>query len=292
MSRPVRGALLAWLEEMFAQRELEDVDLKPRRRAMFTGVPGVGKTTLAHHLAARLGLPMLCVQSEDIIESWLGATEQNIGALFRAVAKAGDVILFFDEFDTLGARRENTRGGDRGGAQRAMNAAVNVLLRRIEQAGCMIIAATNYADRIDPAIWRRFDIHIDLDLPGQEERERIVERYLSPFGLPARPLRLLAEALATASPSLIRQLCEALKRNMVLGERIGWDMRKQQTLDRIVAAIQPHPDLGKPALWAHGASSIAVEALPWPLPMAGDLPAAEVSTVATVGGTVVPLHGR
>lgn len=55
---------------------------------------------------------------------------------------------------------------------------VDTLLQRIEAHDGYIIAATNYADHLDPAIWRRFDVHIEVALPGQQERERILERYL------------------------------------------------------------------------------------------------------------------
>src|SRR5579871_4297883 len=82
LSRPVRGALLEWLTEIWAEPELAAIGVKARRRAIFDGPPGVGKTTLAHHLAARLGLPMLAVRPDRVIDKWVGSTGQNIGALF------------------------------------------------------------------------------------------------------------------------------------------------------------------------------------------------------------------
>jgi len=281
LSKPVRGALLAWLTEIFAEAELREVGIGPRKRAIFDGPPGVGKTTLAHHLSARLGLPMLAVRPETIINKYLGGTGANIGALFEAAARgfqeegAEDrtpVVLFLDEFDALGLKR---RTGTENGAEDERNASVNVLLQRLEQHDGFVIAATNFGESIDPAIWRRFDMHLTLELPGQFEREQILKRYLAPFGLPRVALKLLAEGFETASPALMRQFCEQLKRAIIIGPKLNLDMRKDAVFDRLVASVQPHPELGKPPMWATAeadrARDAAIAALPWPLPQVADV---------------------
>lgn len=292
LGRAVRGALMEWLGEIFAGDQLAEVGVKPRRRAIFDGPPGVGKTTLAHHLAARLGLTMLAVRPERLIDKWVGSTGRNIGGVFDVVAaeetaRGEPIVLFFDEFDAISGQR---RTGTSHGAEDERNNYVNTLLQRIEQHDGFIIAATNFAKNVDQAIWRRFDIHISLELPGQGEREAIVDRYLAPFGLPEPALKAFATSLETASPALIRQLCENLKRQIVLAPVLDLPAERDAVFSRVLAGCHPHPTLGKPALWTHGPSDRGVAHMPWPLPRKVDLPAfaiAEADPAQNNDGNVV-----
>jgi SpoVK/Ycf46/Vps4 family AAA+-type ATPase len=269
LARNVRDALTAWLTEIMSADDLAALGVKPRQRALFDGPPGVGKTTMAHHLAARIGVPMLPIQPDRLVSKYVGETGQNIGDLFQA-ATAGvtddrghslPVLLFFEEFDSVAGTRS---GEATGGADRERNAIVNVLLQRIEAYRGFLIAATNMAGAIDSAIWRRFDYHITLSLPGLEERERILARYLAPLSLSPNEIEGLAISMDGASPALIRAWCENLKREMVIGPKLGLDMTRAAVIGRIIGSVKPHPNLEPPPLWSIGADHYGLTGLSWP----------------------------
>jgi SpoVK/Ycf46/Vps4 family AAA+-type ATPase len=289
LAKPVRAALLEWLTEIWATDELAAVGLKARRRAIFHGAPGTGKTTLAHHLAARLGLPMLVVRPERIKSKWIGQTAMQVGALFEALkAQEEPFFLFFDEFDSLAAQRMDS--GQNQVGEQDHNHGVNALLANFDRYEGFIVAATNHGRRVDEAIWRRFEIQIELALPGDHERRRIIERYFAPFVLPPKVLESLSLSLETASPALMRAFAEHIKRQIVVGPKAGWAMDREAVLARVLETVKPHPDLGLPALWSRGLTDRAALAFPWPL--ARDLDAyaeGKTAPVPAETASVVPL---
>jgi SpoVK/Ycf46/Vps4 family AAA+-type ATPase len=289
LARPVRNALLEWLEEVWAADDLVAVGLTPRRRALFSGAAGTGKTTLAHHIAARLGLPMAIIRPDDIHGRFLGTDTANVKKIFDAAESFKEpILLFFDEFDTAASKRMHS--GVNQAVEHDHNAKINTLLARLDGYEGFIIAATNRADAIDESVWRRFEIHITMELPGQFERERIIARYLAPFGLPADSLRELATSFETANPALIRGFCENLKRQIVIGPKCNWDMARGSVIERLLEAVKPHPDAGNPRLWTLGARDRAIQILPWPMPKACDLPSDEArSAGAPAAQNVVSL---
>jgi SpoVK/Ycf46/Vps4 family AAA+-type ATPase len=244
-----RAALFEWMGELRAADALADVGLKPRSRCLLHGPPGCGKTTLAHHLAARLGMPMVTIGAEGIMASMLGESEKKLTGLFAALTTSKlQCLVFMDEVEAIGGHRSKNRGG---GADNARSSILTVLLRKIETYSGLLIAATNRPDDLDPALWRRFHLQLAVDLPGDEERFAILRRYGLPFVWRDEDLDMLADATAGASPALLRGVMEGVKRALILAPRLQRDASDPAEVFRtIVGSVSPPPEIYPPMLWA------------------------------------------
>jgi MoxR-like ATPase len=263
LTAPVRAALHQWLYEMNSVDELASVGLKPRSRCLLSGPPGCGKTTLAHHISARLGVPMLVIQSHEIVSNYLGESGNRIGRLFRSARRTRTgLALFFDEFDALAKKRESL------GTSGADNERTNItiaLLQEFDRYDGLLFAATNQTELIDPAIWRRFQMQIEIGLPGPTERFAIVRMYLAPFDADDDTVHAIAAAFADAAPSLIQQGCEAIRRSMVLGPKMKLSTELPDIMDRFAAGASPPEGMPVPPLWSDPRRTRAQLAkAPWP----------------------------
>jgi len=260
----VAHAVHEWLVELNNAEALQAVKIEPRRMALLYGPPGTGKTTLAHHLAARLGLPLIAVQSERLIDCYLGSTGKNIAALFELLRPLERLsIVLLDEFDALAAKR-GTGGGS--SASREKDSALAVLLQKIEAFRGIGCAATNTKDILDPAMWRRFGLQISLDLPEGEQRFAILRKYAAPFDLEDEALDALVSVTRGCSPSLLRQLMEGMKRTLVLAPKLQIDVsHPERVFAHLVASVAPPPEMEQPPLWSDTPTAVeALAEIPWP----------------------------
>lgn len=147
--------------------------LSSRYNLLLSGPPGTGKTFVAGHIAARLGLPFNVVRLDTVVSSLLGDTAKNIRSLFDYLMRGGG-LLFLDEFDAVAKSRDDQR--ELGELKRV----VNTLLQGLDMVGerSVIIAATNHSRLLDPAVWRRFPYNLEIGLPGLDLRIALWDLYL------------------------------------------------------------------------------------------------------------------
>ncbi len=145
------------------------------------GASGTGKTMAAEVLAAEMDLPLYQVELSSIVSKWVGETEKNLRAVFRA-AEGVRGILLFDEGDALFGTRTDVASSQ----DRHSNMEVNFLLQEIERFNGILVLSTNQFKDMDPAFLRRFTYSITFGAPDEQQRKTIWERNL-PAELPVSP---------------------------------------------------------------------------------------------------------
>lgn len=160
LPQPVRQACHEVINEQHRADLLRSHNLEPRNRVLLIGPPGNGKTCLAEGLAQGLGVVLLTVRYEGVVGSFLGETAARLHKLFDHVVTR-PCVLFFDEFDTLGKERGDVH--DTGEIKRV----VSSLLLQIDRlpSYVVVVAATNHQELLDRAVWRRFQVRLELPRP-------------------------------------------------------------------------------------------------------------------------------
>ncbi|MEI8717344.1 AAA family ATPase [Mesorhizobium sp. ISC11] len=207
----LEGALDSMLREWADDGKLRSIGIAPTHSCLIFGAPGTGKTVTAMHIAARLGLPVVLARLDGIMSSFLGTTARNIGTLFE-FANRYRCVLLLDEFDALAKLRDDPQ--EVGEIKRV----VNTLLQSLDVRALLglTVAITNHPRLLDPAIWRRFEVKIEMPLPPATARERLFAEFLAPVTVQDSALHLLAWASDGASGSEVRSMTHALKRYLVL----------------------------------------------------------------------------
>ncbi|MEW6441549.1 MAG: CDC48 family AAA ATPase [bacterium] len=153
----------------------KELDCRPPKGILLTGAPGTGKTLLAKAVATETQRNFISIKGPELLSKWVGESEKGVREVFRKARMAAPSILFFDEVDALLPRRGSGEGDAR--VTEKVISQVLTELDGIELLGDVIVlAATNRADLLDPAILRpgRFDEVILLDMPDLEARKKIL----------------------------------------------------------------------------------------------------------------------
>lgn len=161
------------LNEQKNLSRLKENNLRPRQRLLFTGPPGCGKTITAAALATELRLPLFVVRLDSLISRYLGESLSKLRLIFDAAERHRAVYLF-DEFDSIGFTRDAP--SEVGEMRRVLNSFL-VFIERL-QSNSLIIAATNYGQRLDNALFRRFDDLVEFGLPEPPQIQETIKRLL------------------------------------------------------------------------------------------------------------------
>jgi ATPase family associated with various cellular activities (AAA) len=209
----VRTVASELIEEHHRSELLRSHGLEPRNRVLLEGPPGNGKTSLAEAIASETMLPFYVVRYEGIVSSFLGETASRLDQTFDFV-RTRRCVLFFDEFDSIAKERADIH--ETGEIKRV----VSTLLLQIDRLPphVIIICATNHAELLDRAAWRRFQIRLLLEPPSRAETVSFLETLQTRLGgdLGLAP-RTLADRLPKFSYAELEQFATDVRRRYVLG---------------------------------------------------------------------------
>ena len=176
-NRDIQESLAKVQGEYAARDRLASQGFRYGSKILLYGPSGCGKTLAAQLLALNLGITFCKVRFDALISSYLGETSKNLRSLFDYIAQ-NEVLLFFDEFDSIAASRK-----DNGGV-REITRVTNMFLQLLDEfvpGDSLIVAATNLNESLDLAVWRRFDYTLHITRPQRDQVYQLVKMYLRRF---------------------------------------------------------------------------------------------------------------
>ncbi len=207
---------LDFIEEHNRSELLASFGMEPRHRILLAGAPGNGKTSLAEAIAESLSVPLIVVRYETLIGSYLGETSSRLKEVFD-YCKTRKCVLFFDEFDTIGKER-----GDRHESGE-IKRVVSSLLLQIDKlpSHVIVITASNHPELLDKAVWRRFQLRLELKKPTKKEIKLYLKKFQNKIKNIKLPINTIATTLIGASYSDVNEICESITRKYILSFEQG-----------------------------------------------------------------------
>ncbi|KAI9344899.1 P-loop containing nucleoside triphosphate hydrolase protein [Obelidium mucronatum] len=158
----------------------ERLGIKPPAGILLYGPSGCGKSLLVRTLGSNCPLNFISVNGSKIFSKYLGESEATVRRIFELARKVAPCIIFFDEIDILGVRREWSEDGASGVNERVLSTLLNEMDGVAEQKGVIVIGSTNRPDKLDDALLRpgRLNHHVHVSLPSLEDRKAILDTLL------------------------------------------------------------------------------------------------------------------
>lgn len=208
------------IEQVISEQKNADKFLKhnvtPSNRLLLCGPPGCGKTMTAYAIGNELSMKIVYVRLDGLISSYLGQTSTNLRKVFDSVRNQR-IILFLDEFDAIAKKRDDSN--ELGELKRV----VTTLLQNFDNmpSNVFLIAATNHEHLLDPAIWRRFNVTVTLDLPNIEQRQTLFEKWFTEHDVDIKlDYTLLAKISEGLNGAQIKELTNAAVKKYIIEKHL------------------------------------------------------------------------
>jgi len=226
LSNNVQKSIKRVVHEFRGWEILKANELQPVQRVLFCGPSGCGKTVTAEAIAAELGLPLLYVRFDAVVSSLLGETAANLRKVFD-YASRGQWVMLFDEFDAIGRSRDDVT--EHGEIKRVVNSFLQIMDNFDGRS--LVIAATNFEQALDPAVWRRFDDVIRFEKPTPEQLQCLIQKLLSHLNVHKKYLGVIIKELSDTTFAEAERMCFDIRKLCAL--RGNCKVEKEDVTDSI-----------------------------------------------------------
>ena len=224
-------------------QKYEDIGAKMPKGVLLVGPPGTGKTLLARAVAGEAGVPFFSIAGSEFVEMFVGMGASKVRDLFKQAGEKAPCIVFIDEIDTIGKKRDGASGLS-GNDEREQT--LNQLLTEMDgfenNNGVIILAATNRPESLDPALTRpgRFDRRVPVELPDLKGREEILKVHAKKIALaPGVDFNTVARMASGASGAELANIVnEAALRAVRAGRKSVTEADLEESIEVVIAGYQ------------------------------------------------------
>lgn len=165
------------IDYLRSPKKFTDMGAHIPKGILMVGPPGTGKTLLAKAVAGEANVPFFSISGSDFVEMFVGTGASRVRDMFKTAQKSAPCIIFIDEIDAVGRQRGAGMGGGNDEREQTLNQLLVEMDGMTDNAGIVVIAATNRPDVLDPALLRsgRFDRRVTVSLPDIKSREAILQ---------------------------------------------------------------------------------------------------------------------
>lgn len=213
LSKKISDQLNKILTENRNNERLRSFGLEPNRKILLIGPPGCGKTMTASVIAGELGLPLFTIRLDGLITKFMGETSSKLRLVFDEIKETKGVYLF-DEFDAIGSQRSFIN--DVGEIRRVLNSFL--IFIEHDKSLSLIIAATNYPQNLDYALFRRFHTIIEYKLPDLNQIKSLLKNRFYRKEINAREINKIANEAKGLSYGEITNICDEAFKEMIIKE--------------------------------------------------------------------------
>ena len=235
-----KEALTEIVDFLHSPSKYAEIGASLPKGALLVGPPGTGKTLIARAVAGEAKVPFFAMSGSEFVQMFVGMGAAKVRDLFKQANEKAPCIIFIDEIDAIGKRRDTALGGNDEREQ-----TLNQLLTEMDgfdgRKGVVILAATNRPDSLDKALLRpgRFDRRIQMELPDLEGRKAILQVHLSKVKHESIDLTLVAQATAGSSGAELANIVnEAALRAVRQGRRKVTTTDLEESVETVMAGAQ------------------------------------------------------